>query len=93
VFPAEAHAKISMRLVPDQSQGAIARLAERYLKSITPPSVKVRVRNLHAPNEKIDLDNFYRGNEAAVHLMQELGELQATPPRKSKARRAGAGVA
>jgi acetylornithine deacetylase/succinyl-diaminopimelate desuccinylase-like protein len=29
--------------------------------------------NLHAPNEKIDLDNFYRGNEAAAYLMEELG--------------------
>ncbi len=29
--------------------------------------------NLHAPNEKIDLDNFFNGNEAAVYLMDELG--------------------
>jgi acetylornithine deacetylase/succinyl-diaminopimelate desuccinylase-like protein len=29
--------------------------------------------NLHAPNEKIDLDNFYTGNQAAVYLMDELG--------------------
>ena len=30
--------------------------------------------NLHAPNEKIDLDNFYNGNEAACHLMDELAQ-------------------
>jgi acetylornithine deacetylase/succinyl-diaminopimelate desuccinylase-like protein len=30
--------------------------------------------NLHAPNEKLDLDNFYRGNEAAAFLMEELGQ-------------------
>ena len=30
--------------------------------------------NLHAPNEKLDLDNFYNGNEAAVHLMAELAQ-------------------
>ncbi len=29
--------------------------------------------NLHAPNEKLDLDNFYRGIEASAYLMQELG--------------------
>ena len=29
--------------------------------------------NLHAPNEKLDLDNFYRGNEAAAYLFEELG--------------------
>ena len=29
--------------------------------------------NLHAPNEKIDLDQFYGGIEAAAYLMEELG--------------------
>ena len=29
--------------------------------------------NLHAPNEKMELDNFYRGIEAAAYLMEELG--------------------
>ncbi len=28
--------------------------------------------NLHAPNEKIDLDNFYGGIEASAYLMEEL---------------------
>ena len=28
--------------------------------------------NLHAPNEKMDLDNFYLGNEAAAFLFEEL---------------------
>ena len=31
--------------------------------------------NLHAPNEKMDLDNFYQGNEAAALLMEELGQV------------------
>ena len=137
VIPAEAHAKISMRLVPDQKPKAIAAKAIRYIKKIAPPSVDVRVDhihsgeawlaptdhpalqaaaravkqafgkkpvftreggsipvvaafdrilkvpsvlmgiglhddNLHAPDEKIDLDNFYKGNEAAAILMDEL---------------------
>jgi len=29
--------------------------------------------NLHAPNEKLDLDNFYRGIETSTYLMEELG--------------------
>lgn len=29
--------------------------------------------NLHAPNEKIDLDQFFKGNEAAAYLLEELG--------------------
>ena len=36
--------------------------------------------NLHAPNEKFDLDNFYRGIEASAYLMEELG--QAAPAGK-----------
>ena len=138
VIPAVAHAKISMRLVPDQSPAEAEKKLTRHLKSVAPKSVRVEVRslhggeawlaptdhpamlaasramqrafgrkavfvreggsipvvatfdkllgvpcvlmgvglqddNLHAPNEKIDLDQFYRGIQAAVHLMEELG--------------------
>jgi acetylornithine deacetylase/succinyl-diaminopimelate desuccinylase-like protein len=30
--------------------------------------------NLHAPNEKMDIDNFERGNAAAAFLFEELGK-------------------
>jgi acetylornithine deacetylase/succinyl-diaminopimelate desuccinylase-like protein len=138
VIPAEAHAKISMRLVPDQTTREVFLKLERFVKKIAPKSVDVKVThlhhgegwlaptdhlalqaaskavrrafgkspvftreggsipvvaafdrmlkvpavlmgiglhddNLHAPNEKLDLDNFYKGNEAAVYLMEELG--------------------
>jgi len=138
VIPAEAHAKVSMRLVPNQSPAEIEKKFSKYLKSIAPKSVKVEVQslhggdawvastdhpamlaasramqrafgrkavfvreggsipvvatfsellkvpcvlmgvglqddNLHAPNEKIDLDQFYGGIEAAAYLMEELG--------------------
>jgi acetylornithine deacetylase/succinyl-diaminopimelate desuccinylase-like protein len=138
VIPAEAHAKISMRLVPDQKPKEIVAKFTRYIRKIAPPSVDVTVThihsgdawlaetdhpalqaaaravkkafgktpvftreggsipvvaafdrilevpsvlmgiglhddNLHAPDEKIDLDNFFRGNEAAAYLMDELG--------------------
>jgi acetylornithine deacetylase/succinyl-diaminopimelate desuccinylase-like protein len=139
VIPAEARAKVSMRLVPDQSSSEIARKATAYLKKIAPKAVKVTVEalhggpawvaptdhpalaaasramrrafgkapvfireggsipivasfertlrvpavlmgfglhddNLHAPNEKFDLDQFYRGIEASAYLMEELGQ-------------------
>jgi acetylornithine deacetylase/succinyl-diaminopimelate desuccinylase-like protein len=138
VIPAEAHAKISMRLVADQTPKEIVAKVSRYIKKIAPRSVDVTVThihsgdawlaepdhpalqaaaravkkafgktpvftreggsipviaafdrilkvpsvlmgiglhddNLHAPDEKIDLDNFFKGNEAAAHLMDELG--------------------
>ncbi len=47
VLPSKASAKISMRLVPNQQSAEIAKLFERYIKSIVPKSVTVNVRNLH----------------------------------------------
>jgi acetylornithine deacetylase/succinyl-diaminopimelate desuccinylase-like protein len=47
VLPSKAFAKISMRLVPDQSSAKIARLFEKHLESITPKTVHVKVRHLH----------------------------------------------
>ena len=138
VIPAEAHAKISMRLVPNQSPKEIVAKVTRAIRKLAPKSVDVKVThihsgegwladtghvalqaasravkkafgkapvftreggsipvvatfdrilkvpsvlmgiglhddNLHAPDEKIDLDNFFNGIEAAVHLMHELG--------------------
>jgi len=137
VIPAEAHAKISMRLVPDQTPKEIARKIRAFLKKTAPRSVRLRVNelhggaawvtptdqpaihaaeralerafgrrpvmvreggsipivadidrrlkvptvlmglglnddNLHAPNEKMELDNFYRGIAASAFLMEEL---------------------
>ncbi len=138
VLPGKAHAKISMRLVPDQDPAEISRLIAAHLKAIAPPTVRVQVQelhqgkgaivrrdsvwmeaackayaaafgqepvfergggsipvvatfqdvlgietilmgfglpddNLHAPNEKFHLPNFYRGIETAIHFMEHLG--------------------
>ncbi len=35
--------------------------------------------NLHAPNEKMDLDQFYGGIEASAYLMEELGSSARGP--------------
>ena len=47
VLPSTAHAKISMRLVPNQRAERIAALAAEHLKRIAPAGVRVSVRQLH----------------------------------------------
>ena len=47
VLPSEAHAKISMRLVPNQDSETISRLFTEHFLSIAPPYVKVEVRPCH----------------------------------------------
>lgn len=47
VLPSKAHAKISMRLVPDQKNEAISRLFKEHFERIAPPCVRVEVKPLH----------------------------------------------
>jgi len=47
VLPSKAFAKISMRLVPNQSPAEITQLIRNYLVEIAPPTVTVEVRDLH----------------------------------------------
>jgi acetylornithine deacetylase/succinyl-diaminopimelate desuccinylase-like protein len=47
VLPSKAFAKMSMRLVPNQSSEKITKLFADYFKSVAPPSVKVEVRPHH----------------------------------------------
>lgn len=57
VIPAEAQAKVSCRLVPDQDSAAIGPMIERFLAEIAPPTVEVTVRTrVHAPATVVPLD-------------------------------------
>jgi len=47
VLPSKAYAKISMRIVPNQSSTKVAKLFEKHLKKIAPKTVTIKVRNLH----------------------------------------------
>jgi acetylornithine deacetylase/succinyl-diaminopimelate desuccinylase-like protein len=47
VLPSKAHAKISMRLVPNQNSKEIAELFTRHFNAIAPPYVKVKVTAHH----------------------------------------------
>jgi len=140
VIPAEASAKISCRLVPEQDPEHIGRLLRKHIDRVTPPTVTAELKpfagmkaalvdpelpeiqaavraykrsfgtepvftlsgggipvatlfleeldspvilmgfglpddNLHAPNEKIHIPNFYRGIRAAVYFMEELRDI------------------
>ncbi len=48
VLPAEARAKFSMRLVPDQDPDAIIRQTEEFIREITPPGVTVEIKRYHS---------------------------------------------
>jgi acetylornithine deacetylase/succinyl-diaminopimelate desuccinylase-like protein len=160
IIPSKAGAKISMRLVPDQTPEDIERKFTAYVKKLAPREVKVTVRSLHggsaflapvddpafqateralqrafgvkpvltreggsipftatiqaalgcpvilmgfglpdenshAPNERLDLENYEKGTVAAVHLYEELSrpapavEEKKKPARRGAARRRG----
>ncbi len=141
VLPAEAGAKISMRLVPDQDPDEAADAIEKHLQALAPAGVEVEVKrhhggkpfladpdspfveagktalerafgkeailirgggsipvvetfnavlgvpavlmglglpddNLHSPNEKMDMEQFHKGIEAAAHFMALAGALR-----------------
>jgi acetylornithine deacetylase/succinyl-diaminopimelate desuccinylase-like protein len=152
IIPSKAGAKISMRLVPDQTPEEIERKFTSYVKKIAPREVKVTVRSLHggsaflsevdapafrateralerafgkkpvltreggsipftatiqaalrcpvilmgfglpdenshAPNERLDLENYQKGILSAVYLYEELARPPAVSPRSSGPRR------
>ena len=47
VLPAVAMAKVSMRLVPDQSPDTVAELFEAYVKKLCPPTMALTVTRMH----------------------------------------------
>jgi len=47
VLPSVAHAKISMRLVPNQDNEKISQMIKEHLESIAPNYIKVEVTSLH----------------------------------------------
>ena len=67
VIPSKAHAKISMRLVPDQNWEEIGHLFEQHFRSIAPKSVSVEVTTHHGGTPYVTpIDNIgYRAAHKA----------------------------
>lgn len=71
VLPAKAGAKISMRLVPDQSPSKIAKLFADYVMKIAPKGVKVTVEEHHGGSAAMTDLGFY-GLEAASKAFEDI---------------------
>lgn len=69
VIPSQAHAKISMRLVPNQNWKEISALFEKHFKAIAPSGVKISVTTHHGGNAYVTPTNSvaYRAAEKAYH--------------------------
>ena len=80
VIPSSAYAKISMRLVPNQTSGEITALFTKHFESIAPKSVKVKVTPHHGGEAYVTpIDNI--GYKAANKAYTETFGVQAIPQR------------
>ena len=70
VLPSKAYAKVSTRLVPNQNSAKITELVTNHIKSIAPPSVKVKVRAHHG-GEPVVVPTDFPGYQAASKAMEE----------------------
>lgn len=80
VLPSVAHAKISMRLVPNQNCNEIAKLFEEHFLSIAPKGVKVKVTPHHGGNGFLMpiSSNAYK---AAAKAIEEVYGIEPVPSR------------
>lgn len=69
VLPAEGHAKISMRLVPEQETDDIVAKINKHLIRHAPDTVKVEVRKLHG-GPPIVIDTSIPAMQAAADAME-----------------------
>ncbi len=69
VLPSKATAKISMRLVPNQKTEIIAEQFEKHIRAIVPPTMKVRVSNLHGADPALTPRDS-NGVKAAVKALE-----------------------
>jgi len=68
VLPSKAHAKISMRLVPDQDSKKIDELFINHIKKIAPKGTRVEVKSLHGGQGYVTPIDFsaYRAASRAI---------------------------
>ncbi len=71
VLPSKASAKISMRLVPNQTPHDIAKLFEKYVKKLCPKTMQIKVTELHGGYPAIT-DITTKEIIAASHALQKV---------------------
>jgi acetylornithine deacetylase/succinyl-diaminopimelate desuccinylase-like protein len=72
VLPAEAHAKITCRLVVDQDPATIVDLIAKHVEKHTPPGVQVTVRTLPGSARPYLIPADHWGNRVAADVLEEL---------------------
>ncbi|MFY0645146.1 MAG: dipeptidase [Bacteroidia bacterium] len=70
VLPSKAYAKISMRLVPNQTSAEITELFQKHFESIAPASVKVKVTPHHGGEPAVTPTDS-KAYQAAAKAMEE----------------------
>jgi acetylornithine deacetylase/succinyl-diaminopimelate desuccinylase-like protein len=81
VLPSKAYAKISMRLVPNQSSEKITALFQQHFERIAPKSVKVQVTPHHG-GEPVVTPTNHIGYKAAVKAMEATFGKKPIPTRE-----------
>lgn len=74
VLPAKAFAKISMRLVPNQSSDKITEIFTKHFKKIAPKSVKVEVRPHHGGEPAVTPTDTVEYKAAAKAMKTTFGK-------------------
>ncbi len=80
VLPSQAHAKISMRLVPNQLSGKITKQFEEHFRAIAPPYVKVEVKPCEGGNGFL-IPIASPAFQAASKAMKEVYGVEPVPSR------------
>lgn len=73
VLPSKAFAKISMRIVPNQSPDKIAQLFEDHFKTLAPLGVSVKVTNLHGGRPYVSPTDTHAYKSAEKALQTTFG--------------------
>ncbi|MDZ4664422.1 MAG: dipeptidase [Bacteroidota bacterium] len=80
VLPSKAFAKISMRLVPNQSSAKISAIFQKYFESMAPKGVKIKVKPHHG-GEPVVVNMDSAAYTAASRAMEETYGKKPVPTR------------
>ncbi len=80
VLPSKAYAKISMRLVPNQSSEKIAQLFQKHFEKTAPPYIKIKVTPHHG-GEPVVVSTKSEGYKAASMAMEKTFGKKPIPTR------------